>query len=282
MVRIITDSAADFTVKEAKELDITVIHMNVTFGEKTYLDGVDLLPGEFYEKLIESDELPKTSQITPYMFEEIFEEVEKNGDSAVVITLSSEVSGTYQNAYIAAGSFDNIQVVDSLNVTVGEQCLVRLACVLRDNGETSKEISEKLNEAKKNIRVLALLDTLEYLKKGGRVSGAAAMIGEVLSIKPVVSVVDGKIEVVGKARGSRNGNNLLMELVKKSGGIDFDLPVVLGYSGISDNMLNKYVEDSRVLWEGNRDRLLRLVIGPTIGTHAGPGAVAIGFFAKQS
>ena len=107
------------------------------------------------------------------------------------------------------------------------------------------------------------------------------MIGEVLSIKPVVSVVDGKIEIAGKARGSRNGNNLLMELVKKSGGIDFELPVVLGYSGLNDAMLNKYVEDSRALWEGEGEKLLRLVIGPTIGTHAGPGAVAIGFFAKK-
>lgn len=281
MVRIITDSAADFTSTEAKELNITVIHMNVTFGEKTYIDGVDISPIEFYEKLIENDELPKTSQIAPYTFEKLFKEVTDSGDSAVMITLSSEVSGTYQNAYISACSFDNIYAVDSLNVTVGEQCLVRLACALRDNGYSAAKINERLNAAKKNIRVLALLDTLEYLKKGGRVSGAAAMIGEVLSIKPVVQIVEGRVEMAGKARGSKNGNNLLMELVRKSGGIDFELPVVLGYSGISDNMLNKYIEDSKVLWEGEGDKLLRLVIGPTIGTHAGPGAVAIGFFAKE-
>lgn len=280
MVRIITDSSADFTAEEAKELNITVIHMDVVFGGITYLDGVDLTPKEFYEKLIESDELPKTSQITPYSFGQIFEEVEESGDSAVVITLSSEVSGTYSNAYSSACSYDNIYAVDSLNVTVGEQCLVRLACALRDEGLSADVISEKLNEARKNIKVLALLDTLEYLKKGGRVSGAAAMVGEVLAIKPVVSVVDGKIELVGKARGSRKGNNLLMELVQKCGGIDFDLPVVLGYSGISDDMLNKYLEDSRVLWEGEEDKLLRLTIGPTIGTHVGPGAVAVAFFAK--
>lgn len=281
MVRIITDSSADFTAEEEKQLDVTVIHMSVTFGDETYLDGVDLSPKEFYAKLIEGDTLPQTSQITPYNFEKVFKEVEEAGDSAVVITLSSEVSGTCQNAYMSAGSFENVFVVDSLNVTVGEQCLVRLACGLRDNGLSAREISEKLNEAKKNIKVLALLDTLEYLKKGGRISGAAAMIGEVLSIKPVVSVVDGKIEIAGKARGSRNGNNLLMELVKKSGGIDFELPVVLGYSGLNDAMLNKYVEDSRALWEGEGEKLLRLVMGPTIGTHAGPGAVAIGFFAKK-
>lgn len=282
MVRIITDSAADFSAEEEKELGVTVIHMSVTFGEETYLDGVDLLPKDFYGKLIERDTLPQTSQITPYEYEEIFKNVEESGDSAVVITLSSGVSGTCQNAFMSAGSFENIYVVDSLNVTVGEQCLVRLACGLRDNGFSAKEISEKLDEAKKNIKVLALVDTLEYLKKGGRISGAAAMIGEVLSIKPVVTVVDGKVEIAGKARGSRNGNNLLMELVKKSGGIDFELPVVLGYSGLNDDMLNKYVEDSRSLWEGEGDKLLRLIIGPTIGTHVGPGAVAIGFFAKQS
>lgn len=281
MVRIITDSASDFTKDETVELGISVIHMNITIGDKTYVDGVDMGPKEFYEKLIETDELPKTSQISPYTYEEVFNEVKEAGDSAVVITLSSEVSGTYQNAALASEDYDDIYAVDSLNVTVGEQCLVRLAVFLRDEGFSAKEIADKLNEERNNIRVLALLDTLEYLKKGGRISSTSAFVGGVLSIKPVVKIEEGKVVMAGKARGSKNGNNLLAELIEKSGGIDYGRPVTLGYSGTNDDMLNKYVEDSRQLWEGHKDKLKRLIIGPTIGTHAGPGAVAIGFFAKK-
>lgn len=281
MIRIITDSAADFTAEEAKRLGVEIIHMNVTIGEEIFTDGVDLTPEAFYEKLIETDELPKTSQISPYAFEEVFQEVEDAGDSAVVITLSSEVSGTYQNAAIASSSYHEIYAVDSLNVTVGEKCLVRYALKLREEGFSAKEIAGIINEERENIRVLALVDTLEYLKKGGRVSSTTAFVGEVLSIKPVIKIEEGKVEVAGKARGSRNGNNLLMEMIRKTGGIDFDRPLNLGYSGTNADTLNKYIADSRVLWEGHEECLKHLIIGPTIGTHAGPGAVAIGFFCKK-
>ena len=281
MIRIITDSAADFTKEEIKELGIEVINMSVTMGEETFVDGVTLSPREFYEKLIETDVLPKTSQIAPYVFENKYKEVNEAGDSAVVITLSSELSGTYQNAYLTADDFDDIYPVDSLNVTVGEQCLVRQAVELRDKGLTAKEIAMSLTELRKNIRVLALLDTLEYLKKGGRISSATAIVGGVLSIKPVIEIVEGKVVMAGKARGSKNGNNLLMQLVEKNGGIDFNMPLTLGYSGTSKDLLDKYIEDSKSLWEGKTDSLQTLIIGPTIGTHAGPGAIAIGFFANK-
>lgn len=282
MIRIITDSAADFTAEEIKELGIEVINMSVTIGEETYVDGVSLSAEEFYEKLIESDNLPKTSQVPPYVFENKFEEITKCKDSAVVITLSGELSGTYQNAYLAADNYDDIFPVDSLNVTVGEQCLVRHAVFLRDKGLTAKEIALSLNEIRKNIRVLALLDTLEYLKKGGRISSASAIVGGVLSIKPVIEIVEGRVVMAGKARGSKNGNNLLMQLVEKNGGIDFNMPLSLGYSGTSTDLLDKYIEDSKMIWEGKTDKLHTLIIGPTIGTHAGPGAIAIAFFAKNN
>ncbi len=281
MIRIITDSAADFTKEEAKELGIEIINMSVSLGEETYIDGVTLSPREFYEKLIETDALPKTSQIAPYVFENKYKEVVKAGDSAVVITLSSELSGTYQNAYLCADDYENIYPVDSLNVTVGEQCLVRHAVNLRNQGLSAFEIAKALCEIRKNIRVLALVDTLEYLKKGGRVSSASAFVGGVLSIKPVIEIVEGKVVMAGKARGSKNGNNLLMDLVKKSGGIDFNLPLTVGYSGTNRDLLDKYIEDSKSLWEGKTEKLQTLIIGPTIGTHAGPGAVAIGFFVNK-
>lgn len=281
MIRIITDSASDFTQAQAKELGIEIINMSVSLGEKTYLDGVTLMPEQFYEKLVETDDLPKTSQVAPYIFEQKYEEVRAAGDSAVVITLSSELSGTYQNAYLTSDEYEEVYVVDSLNVTVGQNCLVRHAVKLRDSGMTAEKIAKALVEIRGNIKVLALLDTLEYLKKGGRISATSAFVGGMLSIKPVVKIEEGKVIMAGKARGSKNGNNLLMELVMQNGGIDFGMPLSVGYSGMNRDLLDKYIEDSRSLWEGKTDKLQTLIIGPTIGTHAGPGAVAIGFFANK-
>lgn len=281
MVRIITDSASDFTQEEAKVLGISaVLPLTVQFGETSYRDGLDLFATEFYEKLIESDELPKTSQIPPYVFEEEFKKVKEAGDTAVVVLISSELSGTYQSACIAAEEYDCIHVVDSLSVTIGEQCLLKHAIKLRNEGKNAAEIAAELDSIKGDVTVLALLDTLEYLKKGGRISATTAFVGGVLAIKPVITIEKGKVEMIGKARGSKNGNNLLMELVKKVGGIDYSMPFFLGYSGIDRTMLNKYIEDSKHLWEGLVDELPITNIGPTIGTHVGPGAIAVCFFKK--
>lgn len=281
MVRIITDSASDFRGEEIEKLGITVIPMHVQFGEETYRDGVDLSPKEFFNKLIESDALPTTSQISPIVFEELFEEITKAGDTAVVVLLSSELSGTYQNAAVVARDYPGICVFDSQSVTIGEQCFVHLALKLREEGKTSEEILSVLEGERKRLRILALLDTLEYLKKGGRISPSVAFVGGVLAIKPVVTVVDGKVELIGKARGSKNGNNLLMELTHKCGGIDFNSPLAIGYTGVSRVLLDKYIEDSKVLWEGKIDNLPIIEIGPTIGTHVGPGAIAIAFFENR-
>ncbi len=279
MVQIITDSASDFDLETAKKNNITVLPMQIQFGDTTYLAGENLSAKEFYEKLIENDELPTTSQITPYTFEETYKKVTEAGDSAVVIVMSSELSGTAQSAQLAAMDYENIFVVDSLNVTIGEQCLILLAMKLRDEGLSAKEIADILTEKRNKVQVLALLDTLEYLKKGGRISGATAWAGSLLSIKPVVKVEDGKVEILGKARGSKNGNNMLKELTKKFE-IDFDAPILLGYTGLSTTLLDKYVEDSKELWEGKVDSLPVVSIGSTIGTHAGPGAIAVSFFYK--
>ena len=284
MIRIITDTASDFTPEEALEQNITLLPIPIQFGEKSYLDKYELSTDDFYSRLIESDDLPKTSQITPYTFLQEFEKVREAGDSAVVIVMSGELSNTAQNAMQAALDFDNIHVVDSKNVTIGEYCLIQLALKLRGEGRDAKDIADELLRQRERIRVIALLDTLEYLKKGGRISATTAWAGGLLAIKPVVSVTDGKVLVVGKARGSRNGNNMLMELVEKSGGIDFSVPYRLGYSGLERSLLNKYIADSKKLWEGHSDdvSLPVLQIGCTIGTHIGPGTVALAFFAQSS
>lgn len=277
-IRIITDSAAD--IPQGLREDLTVLPMHVYFGQEEFLDGVNLSHKQFYERLIEEEELPKTSQISPYEFEHAYEQAIAAGEQVIVITISGKLSGTYQSACIAAEDYEGqVYVVDSCNATLGERCLVDYALRLKGQGKTAAEIAEELERGKKRIRLLALLDTLEYLKKGGRISKSVAMVGGMLSIKPVVAVVDGEVVMVGKARGSRNGSNLLVQEIEKSGGVDFSMPYYLGYTGLDDRLLQKYIEDSRALWEGHADRLDGTSVGGTIGTHVGPGAIAVMFFA---
>lgn len=277
--RIIVDSTADL-VPEMKER-VYVVPLTVYFGEEEYIDGVTIDHKTFYEKLIESDVLPTTSQAIPDAFMKEFEKTKESGEAAVVITLASKFSGTYQSAIIAAEDYENIYIVDSGTAAMGSGILVELAFKLLDEGKSAKEIAEKLEEEKKKIVIVALVDTLEYLKKGGRISKAVAFAGGVLNIKPVLSVIDGEINMLGKARGSKMGNNLLVQEIDKAGGIDFGKPVLLGYSGISDALLQKYIEDSRYIWEGNLKEVRYTTLGSVIGTHAGPGAVVVAFFKNE-
>lgn len=280
-VKILTDSACDISQAEAAQLDITIIPMTTTFGDVDYKDGIDMDNRQFYEKLVESDELPKTSLINPSEYMDYYEKLTANGDTVVCITLSSKLSGCCQAAQVAAEDFEGkVFVIDSNNVCVGEQILVRYAVQLRDRGMSARELVDTLEAKKNSIKLIALLDTLEYLKKGGRISAATAFAGNLLSIKPVIAIEDGQVAILGKARGSKNGNNLLIEHVKKSGGIDFNLPFTLAYSGLSDELLKKYIADSGALYEEYNGELPICLIGSTIGTHAGPGAIGLTFFAK--
>ena len=277
-IQIITDSSSDLVNPERE--DITVLPMKINFDDAEYLDGVNLTHKEFYEKLIECDTLPVTSQIPPYDFEEAIRKVTDAGDCAIIITLSSKLSGTYQSACIAASEFEGKAfVVDSENATVGERALVEYALRLKDSGMDASSIVETLEKGKKKIRLIALLDTLEYLKKGGRISKAVAFAGNILSIKPVVGVVDGEVVMLGKARGSRQGNNLLAEHIKSSGGIDFSKPYFLGYTGLNDALMQKYIADSETFWKNHTDNLPVATVGGTIGTHVGPGGIAVAYFA---
>lgn len=276
--RIIIDSTADLSAELKSKLSI--VPLTVHFGDEEYLDGVTIDHKTFYEKLIESDQLPTTSQATPDSFIKEFEKVKEAGDSAVVITISSKLSGTYQSAAIAAEDFDNIYIVDSGSAAIGSGILAERALQLADSGMEAREIAETLNKEKEKIVIIALLDTLEYLKKGGRISKTVAFAGAVLNIKPVISVEDGEIAILGKARGSKMGNNLLVEEIEKSGGVDFEKPVMLGFSGLSNALLLKYIEDSKYLWEKGLKDIRYTAIGSVIGTHAGPGAIAAAFFKK--
>lgn len=281
-IRIITDSASDISQEEALQLGMEVIPLKTIFGDEEYLDGVTLSHDGFYHKLIESDVLPTTSQIPPFDYEERFRAAVENGDDVVCITLSSKLSGCYQSAMIAAEEFpDRVVVVDSLNVAIGQRCLIELALQTRDAGKNAGEIAALLDEEKHNIRLVALLDTLEYLKKGGRVSSTAALAGTLLNIKPVIAVDNGAVAILGKARGSKNGSNMLMTQVEQAGGIDFSKPFSLAYTGLSDALLNKYIEDSAALYKNKTNYLPIHTIGSTIGTHVGPGAIAVAFFGNS-
>lgn len=280
-IRIITDSASDMHREEHPALE--VLPLSITFGNDVYLDGVDIDHKRFYEMLVEGDELPKTGQVNPYAFSKAIAEAREVGDDAVIITVGGKLSGTYQSACtaLAEAPGGDVYVVDSNNVTLGERILVEYALRLVDAGKPVDVIAHEVEAVRDRVVVMGLLETLEYLVRGGRLSAAAGALGTLLSFKPVVAVEDGQVVQLGKARGSKNGRNLLNQQVERAGGIDFDMPIALGYTGLDDTLLKKYIEDSHDLWAGHKESELPIhTIGATIGTHVGPGAVAVAFFAK--
>lgn len=278
-VRIITDSASDMSPAEHPAL--AVLPLSVTFGTDVYMDGVDIDHQRFYEMLVERDELPKTGQVNPYAFSQAIAEAREAGDEAVIITVGAKLSGTNQSARtaLAEAPGGDVYVVDSNNVTLGERVLVEYALRLVDEGQGAAQIAAAVEAVRDRVVVIGLLETLECLVRGGRLSAAAGAVGTLLNVKPVVAAEDGLIVQLGKARGSKNGRNLLNQKVEKAGGIDFSMPLALGYTGLSDAVLKKYIEDSAALWAGHTEGELPVhTIGATIGTHVGPGAVAVAFF----
>ncbi|MGN0267360.1 MAG: DegV family protein [Lachnospiraceae bacterium] len=281
-IRFVIDSGSDILPVEAEKKGMVHVPLTVSFEGQEYLDAVELGHEEFYDKLESCENLSVTSQVPPYRFEEAFEKVVSEGDTVIAITISGALSGTHQSACIAAAEFPGkVYVVDSENVSLGMRILVERSLELLEQGLNAEEIVEKLNEEKKRVRVLALLDTLEYLKKGGRISSATAFAGGLLNIKPVVTVKDGLVEMVGKARGSKAGNNLLRKLIQEGNGVDFKRPYFAAYSGKSDALLQKYLKDSADLWQTEVQEMPIGTVGSVIGTHVGPNVVAVAFFEKE-
>ena len=279
-VQIIIDSTTDIPRSLCSRC--AIVPLCVRFGDTEYIDGVTIDHRQFYEKLIESDQLPTTSQPTPDAFAQVYQKVADAGQKAVVLTVSSELSGTYQSATIAAMDFPgSVYVVDSRSVAIGTGILAQLAIQMAQEGAAAEDIVTQITAQREKVRLIAMLDTLEYLKKGGRISPTVAFAGNLLAIKPVVCVRDGAIAMLGKARGSKQAGNLLVEEIQKAGGVDFDKPVLLGYTGLTDALLQKYIADSSALWEQSQQALEYTPIGSVIGTHAGPGAIAAAFFAKN-
>ena len=275
-IRIIIDSTADH-IPAVRER-CTIVPLTVRFGDTEYIDGVTITHQEFYEKLTSSDVLPTTSQPTPDAFAKAYQEIVDAGDQALVITISSRLSGTYQSANIAAMDFEgDVFVVDSRSATLGTAILAEYALQLADQGLGLAAIGETLIHQRDRICLVALVDTLEYLKKGGRVSKTVAFAGELLSIKPIISLPDGKVEVISKARGTKQAQINLDKEIQAAGGIDIAMPYLCGYTGTSSAPLEHYLETTPLLSAETN----RAFIGSAIGTHAGPGAIAVAFF-KQN
>lgn len=276
-VQIITDSSVDVSVRFKDRF--SVVPLGVFFGEKEYVDGVTLTRKEFYKMLVTSDVLPKTSQAPPAAFEDVYRKMSNEGKEAVVITASSTFSGIYQSAVMAAKKFSNIRVIDSRNVAIGSGVLAEYALQCADRGMSLDELAQHLLQIRERIRLYARLDTLKYLKKGGRISGTTALVGSILNIKPVVKIIDGTLSLVGKARGVKKANVLMNEQIGLEG-VDYDKPVLIGYTGISDRMVKEYIHASRDLWRGHAGGSDAELLCSVIGTHAGPDAVVTGFFQK--
>ena len=277
-VKFIIDSASDILPSECKKLDAIYVPLTVRFGDKEFADGVDLSHKKFYKMLTSGEEAhPTTSQASPAVWAEYMEQVVENGDTAVVITVSSKLSGTYQSACIAAADFEGkVFVVDSLNATIAERLLLEYGFRLAQEGLDAAAIAARLDEAKHNISIYARVDTLEYLRKGGRIGAASAVVGTMLNIKPLIAIQDGVVLNVSKARGAKAADKMLRELVTKSGGIDFSKPMCAAYSGLEDDNLKTFLADSTELLCGTEIPVATL--GCVIGAHVGPGAVAIAYF----
>lgn len=282
-IRIIVDSASDILPEQAKQMDVDVLSIHTYFGQDEFVDGVTMSHKEFFEKLTASDVFPTTSQLTPYDYSEKFEALCKDGDEVICFTMSSKLSGCFQSATLAAQDFDGkVTVIDTLNACAGERILVEYAVRLRERGLSVEEIVKEIEEKREKVCLFALLDTLEYLKKSGRISATVAFAGNLLNVKPVIAIEQGEVNVLGKARGTKNGMSKLTQLIEGVNGIDFDFPYYFIYSGTVNTTLNNYVQANEALCGGNVANLPITMIGSTIGAHIGPGAIGVAFFAKDA
>ena len=271
-MHIVVDSTCDMTLEEAKSLNVSVMVLKVFFGEEGFRDKIDLTSQAFFEKLKASPLMPTTTMVTPEDFLREFE-AHPNED-ILVITISSLLSGTGQSAWVARAESarGDIFIVDSGSATIGHLILTRLAARLRDEGKTAREIAATLDRVKPRLRIFAAVDTLKYLVKGGRLSGAAGALGTILSLKPILQVRDGKVTGIDKARGSRAAIRKLARLIEREP-IDRNLPVAYAHSGDEAALLElsgALGVEAPASW-----------LGSVVGAHAGPGAVAVAYFTKR-
>lgn len=281
MIRILTDSAADLTLADATRPGVCIAPLQVLFEDgETVRDGVDITTEEFYTRLLACQKLPRTSQPTPESFIELYEDAKAAGDPVIAILLSTKLSGTYQCARLAAEAceFEDVYFIDSGSGSQGEAILVREALRLRELGRTPAEIVAELESIKSRLCILAVVDSLKHLHKGGRLPAAIALVGGALGIKPVLSVIDGEIKVADTARGRPGAYVAMFKQIEKLGGVD----VRYGYALIYSNdkavaaPIQHYMHHNLQLSGGHVAQL-----GATIGTHVGPGCAGVVFVANK-
>lgn len=273
-IKIITDSGCDITQEQAKEKGIVVLPLTTIIDGIEYRDGIDIQAGEFYDKLKNSQIMPTTSQVSPGAFLDAFEEYKEH--DILCLTISSKLSGCHQSACLAAQGFDNVHVVDTLNVSLGSRNMIDLALSYIEKGMSIEEIVNQLEMDKQNCKVFAYFDTLEYLKRGGRISSTVAAAGAILNIKPVLTLNEGEIVMDGKARGLKKASSYMANRISDE--IDFSKPLCLAYSGMDMQGVQSFVSSNQEVLKLNNPAIYQ--IGPTIGTHAGNGAVAMSYFKK--
>lgn len=280
MIRILTDSTCDLTPDQRKDLAVEVIPLRVHFGQEVYRDGVDITNADFFARLRTADTLPHTSQVNPDEFVTFFRPYLEAGDEVVGIFLSSRLSGTFQSACIAAdelGDPKGLHLVDSNAVTFGLGLLVAMAARYRDAGMSAADIAAAVAALSPRLRLYAVVETLKYLKMGGRISSATAVVGGMLGVTPILSVQDGVVEAAGKSRG-RKGAFQWMEKRLEAEPMDPSLPMAFGHTDAPEAMAA--IKDHFLPILHPQD-VLEGPIGAVIGTHAGPGATGFAYFVKE-
>lgn len=275
MFKIIADSSANISQEEAKELGIKILPLGISFEDEEYLDDINISIDEFYEKLTTTGIFPKTSQLSMETLENVYEEARKNNEKVLLILLSSKLSGTYNCANLVKnnGNYDNVFVYDSKGATALNRILVDVA--LKNQDKEPEEVIKILDEVRDNIELYAGLNTLEYLYKGGRLSKSKAVIGNMLNLKPILTILkDGSLDVKAKAIGFNNVIKTINNLVEKAGGIDENYPVYFLYA--KDDMNGKKLQECY----GNIKNSKLLNLCSVIGCHIGPGVAGIVFVKK--
>lgn len=276
MVKILTDSSCDLSPARCEELGVEMLPITVNFGEQSYRANIDITNDQFYEKLAAASELPKTAQITPAFFEEKFKEY--SGDEAVCLFISSRMSGTLQSARLAKELLgaDKIYLPDTLNVTFALGLLVEEAVKMRDRGLSAAEIASEIEKLVPRVRLWALIDDLKYLKMGGRLSATSALVASILGICPIITLENGLVEVVGKARGKKAAFKFIQGLIEKEP-MSGDFAVSVGHAavpGTRDDFIDFLGSELK------KRQVLKMDIGSIVGTHTGPGACGLAYIRK--
>ena len=279
MIKILVDSSSELTKKEAEEKGYLFVPIGVSLGGKEYADGVDLTKDKFYELLTGSGEFPQTSQPSPQAFLELFEQAKRDGDEIVAILLSSALSGTYQSAVLAKQmvDYEGIYLIDSLTATGVIQILADYAKGLSEEGKGAAEVTERTDAFKARVHAIAMVDTLEFLQKGGRIGKTAAMIGELARLKPLITLTeDGRVGVIGKAIGKNKAMSFMMKWLEEHP-VDEAFPSYSIFTSGTANceQFEEKLEKHGIATAG------RLQLGAAIGTHIGPNAFGIVYVGKE-